>query len=154
MDGNDITGIANVPPTNSTVVNKKYLTDNYFSNSGGDGMFGNLDMNRNIVFNLENDSSLGSAVNREYFHSTFLQKSGGIMSGNIDLNQNDIINIPDAPSSNSSAINKKYVVDNYLPKTISDSINMNNNAILNIANNPSLLPAANNNMFIILFYQN
>ena len=77
LDGNDITGIANIPLTNTSVVSKRYLTDNYVSNSGGGGMFGNLGMNRNIFFNLANDSSLGSAINREYVHSTFLQKSGG-----------------------------------------------------------------------------
>ena len=112
LDGNDITGIANVPPTNSSIVNKKYLTDNYVASSSGD-MFGNLNMNRNIVFNLANGSSLGSAVNREYVHATFLQKSSGIMKGDIDLNQNDIINISDTPSTDTNIVNKKYVVDNY-----------------------------------------
>ena len=96
-------------------------------------------MNCNIIFNLANNSSLGSAVNREYVHATFFQKSGGTMSGDIDLNKNDIIHIPDTPETNSSIVNKKYVSDNYLPKSISDPIDMKDNAILNLANNSSPL---------------
>ena len=111
-------------------------------------------MNRIIVFDLANDSSLRSAVNREYVHVTFLQKSGETMKGDIDLNQNDIINIPNTLPTDTSIVNKKYIADNYLPKTISNSIDLNNNAILNLANNPSLSSNISNNMCIILFYQN
>ena len=113
LDGNDITGISSVPSTDSSVVSKKYVKDNYVNSSGGTGMVGNLDMNRNIIFNLANDSSLGSAVKREYVHSTFLQKSGGTMSGNINLDRNDITGLPNAPSTSSSAVSKTYLTQNY-----------------------------------------
>ena len=76
-------------------------------------MTGNLDMNRNIIFNLANDSSLGSAVNREYVHATFLQKSGGTMSGNINVSNNDIAGLPNAPPTGSSAVSKDYLTKNY-----------------------------------------
>ena len=78
----------------------------------------NLDMNRSITFNLANDSSLGSAVNREYVHSTFLQKSGGTMSGNINLNSNDITGLPNTPPTNSSAVSKTYLFLNYIAHSL------------------------------------
>ena len=95
-----------IPPTDTSVVSKKYVKDNYVNSSGGTGMIGNLDMNTNIIFNLANDSSLASAVNREYVHSTILQKSGGTMKGDINLNNNDINGLPSTPPTNSSAIKK------------------------------------------------
>ena len=113
LDGNDIIGISSIPPTDSSVTSKKYVKDNYVNSSGGTGMVGNLDMNRNIIFNFANDSSLGSAVNREYVNVSFLQKSGGTMSGNINLNNNDINNLPSTPPTNSSAIRKDYLTKNY-----------------------------------------
>ena len=121
LDGNDITGISSIPPTDTSVVSKKYVKDNYVNSSGGTGMIGNLDMNCNIIFNLANDSSLGLAVNREYAHSTFLRKSGGTMSGDINLNNNDIIGLPHTPPTNSSAASKDYLTKNYM----TNSVNMN-----------------------------
>ena len=122
LDGNDIKGIPSVPPTDSSMVSKKYVKDNYVNSSGGTGMTGNSDMNTNIIFNLANDSSLGSAINREYVHSTFLQKSGGTMSGNINLNNNDINNLPSTPPTNSTVISKNYLTKNYSTNTILQSI--------------------------------
>ena len=134
LDGNDITGIADNPLTDTSVVSKKYVKDNYVNNSGGTGMTGNLDMNRNIIFNLANDSSLGSAVNREFVHATFLQKAGGTMSGNINMNGNDINGLPNVPPTNSSAASKTYLFTNYLSKTSLTDLDMNNNHILGIRN--------------------
>ena len=114
LDGNDITGISSIPPTDTSVVSKKYVKDNYVNSSGGCGMTGNLDMNRNIIFNLANDSSLGSAVNREYVHATFLQKSGGTIPGDINVNNNGIIGLPNTPPTNSSAVSKDYLIKNYI----------------------------------------
>ena len=113
LDGNNITGISSTPPTDTSIISKKYVKDNYVNSSGGTGVTGNLDMNTNIIFNLANDASLVSAVNREYVHSTFLQKSGGTMKGDINLNGNDINNLPNTPPSNSSAISKDYLTSNY-----------------------------------------
>ena len=85
-------------------------------------MVGNLDMNRNIIFNLANDSSLGSAVNREYVNVSFLQKAGGIMYGDINLNNNDITNLPSTAPTNSSAIRKDYLTSNYSTNTVLQNI--------------------------------
>ena len=38
LDGNDITGISSIPPTDSSIVSKKYVKDNYVNSSGGTGM--------------------------------------------------------------------------------------------------------------------
>ena len=114
LDGNDITGISSIPPTDTCVVSKKYVKDNYINSSGGSGMTGNLDMNRNIIFNLANDSSLGSALNREYVHATFLQKSGRTICGDINVNNNDITGLPNTPPTNSSVVSKDYLTKNYI----------------------------------------
>ena len=37
LDGNDITGISSIPPTDSSIVSKKYVKDNYVNSSGGTG---------------------------------------------------------------------------------------------------------------------
>ena len=99
-------------------------------------MVGNLDMNRNMIFNLANVSSLGSAVNREYVHSTFLQKSGGTMTGNINLNNNYITGIPNTPSTNSSAISKNYLDNRLFLGYVSNpsiiDFDMNDNYIMNL----------------------
>ena len=74
---------------------------------------------------------------------TYLPKSGKKLSGDIDLNQNDITNIPNTPATNSSVVNKKYVNDNYLPKSVTESIDMGKYAILSLPDISSLSSAAN-----------
>ena len=85
---------------------------------------------------MSNDSSLGSAVSREYVHSTVLQKSGGTMSGNINLNSNDITGLPNTPSTNSSAISKTYLDNKLFLGYVSNpsliDFNMNDNYIINL----------------------
>ena len=82
------------------------------------------------------NSSLGSAVNREYVHSTFLPKSGGTMTGNINFNNNDITGIPNTPSTNSSAISKNYLDNRLFLGYVSNlsiiDFDMNDNYIMNL----------------------
>ena len=45
LNKNDVANILDTLPTDSSVVSKKYVKDDYVNNSGGTGMVGNLDMN-------------------------------------------------------------------------------------------------------------
>ena len=38
LNQNDITNISDTPPTDTSVVSKKYVADNYVSRSGGSGI--------------------------------------------------------------------------------------------------------------------
>ena len=62
------------------------------------------------------------------------------MTGNINMPQNEVLNLPDAPSRDHSAVNKKYVINNFCNTsgdTMTGVLNMGGHEITNIASNPT-----------------
>ena len=63
LSGNDITGLPNVPPTNSSAISKEYIFLNYVR----DPAALNVNINKSIV-NLKNFVIPTAAVNKKYVH--------------------------------------------------------------------------------------
>ena len=94
VNSNDITGLQNTPPTNSSAVSKAYITQNYDT----------------------------ASVIRKHVRDVYLPKLGGRLQGILDMNGRNINNIPNIPYSNSSAVNKKYVDDKTSKVTINKDL--------------------------------
>ena len=98
---------------NNHLVTKSYVDLN-LKKSGG-AMSGPVTMSGNDLIGLPDNPKYGySAVNRNYVTSNFLKLDGTVaMTGNLNMNQHKIVNLKNitSSSSNSEAVNKKYVDD-------------------------------------------
>ncbi len=102
MDDNDITNLPDTPPTDNSVVCKKYVDNEIGKITGSGGgpstsgftMTGDINMGRNEVNNLPDTPSRDhSAVSKKYVTDNFCDTSGDTMTGNLNLGGHEIINL-------------------------------------------------------------
>ncbi len=120
MSGQSITDLNPTPQNNNDAMTKSYV-DNSIALSGGLSvtgltMQGDIDMNSNEVKGLADPKNDDMAVSKGYVDSNFLDLAGGTMVGNIDMGGYEITNLLRTPTTDLSAVTKKWVTDEFPTK--------------------------------------
>ena len=120
MSGQSITDLNPTPPNNNDAVMKSYV-DNSIALSGGlfvTGltMQGDIDMNGNEIKGLADPTNDDMAASKGFVDSNFLDLAAGTMVGNIDMGGHEITNLLRTPTTDLSAVTKKWVTDEFPTK--------------------------------------
>ena len=76
-------------------------------------MQGDIDMNGNEVKGLADHTNDDMATSKGFVESNFLDLAGGTMVGNIDMGGHEITNLLRTPTTDLSAVTKKWVRDEF-----------------------------------------
>ena len=158
---------------NNHLVTKAYVDGhstnaNYLNVDGSNMMTGDLNMNEQRVKNTLDPTDEQDTVNKRYLESQlndYLKRNGqSPMTFDLNMNNHKIINLKDitSSSSNSEAVNKKYVdaeiakipsidTSNFLKKSggvMTGPISMNRNDLIGIPDNPRFGYSAINRTYV------
>ncbi len=140
MSGQSITNLNPVPQSFNDAVTKRYV-DNSISLAGGLSitgitMQGDINMDGHNVKGLVDPTNDDMAASKGYVDSNFLDLAGGAMVGDIDMGGFEIKNMLRTPTTDLSAVTKKWVTDEFPTKqevlggfTLSGSLNLSGNEI-------------------------
>ena len=148
MSGQSITDLNPTPQNNNDAVTKTYV-DNQIRLSGGLSlsgitMQGDIDMNGNEISGLVEPINDDMAASKGFVESNFLDLAGGAMVGDIDMGGYEIKNMLRTPTSDHSAVTKKWVSDEFPTKqevlggfTLTGSLNLSGNEIYGLPDTPT-----------------
>ena len=148
MSGQSITNLNPTPQNNNDAVTKGYL-DNAIKLSGGLSisgitMQGDINMNGNEISGLADPINNDMAASKGFIERNFLDLAGGTMVGKIDMGGFEITNMLRTPTSDLSAVTKKWVTDEFPTKqevlggfTLTGSLDMNKNEIYGLPDTPT-----------------
>ncbi len=148
MSGLGITNLNPTPQSNNDAVTKGYV-DNQIQLSGGLSitgitMQGDIDMNGNNVIGLSDPTNDDMAASKGYVDSNFLDLAGGAMVGDIDMGGYEIKNMLRTPTTDLSAVTKKWVSDEFPTKqevlggfTLTGALNLSGNEIYGLPDTPT-----------------
>ena len=120
MSGQSITNLNPTPQNNNDAVTKSYL-DNSIALAGGLSisgitMQGDINMDGNEISGLVDPINDNMAASKGFVESNFLDLSGGTMVGKVDMGGYDITNMLRTPTTDLSAVTKKWVTDEFPTK--------------------------------------
>ncbi len=120
MSGQSITNVSSVPQSFGDVVTKKYVDDSIGLAGGlsitGLTMQGDINMSGHNVTGLDDPTNDDMAASKGYVDSNFLDLAGGTMVGDIDMGGYEIKNMLRTPTTDLSAVTKKWVSDEFPTK--------------------------------------
>ncbi len=148
MSGQSITNLNPVPQSFNDAVTKKYVDDSISLAGGlsitGITMQGDIDMNGNEISGLADPTNDDMAASRGYVDSNFLDLAGGAMVGNVDMGGYEITNMLRTPTTDLSAVTKKWVSDEFPTKqevlggfTLTGALNLSGNEIYGLPDTPT-----------------
>ena len=140
MSGQSITNVNWVPQSFGDVVTKKYVDDSIGLAGGlsitGLTMQGDINMSGHNVTGLDDPTNDDIAASKGYVDSNFLDLAGGTMVGDIDMGGYEIKNMLRTPTTDLSAVTKKWVSDEFPTKqevlggfTLTGALNLSGNEI-------------------------
>ena len=119
MNNNEIIKLGS-PTTDNSAVSKKWVTDHVSGssiNTSGFTMTGNIDMGGFSVTGLKSGSVGNTAALSSNTIDTwglqFLKRNGGTLASNLNVNNYELTGIGN-PTTDKSAVNKKWVNDNFM----------------------------------------
>ncbi len=143
--------IANLNPTLQNfneAVTKKYVDDSIGLAGGlsitGITMQGDIAMSGHDVTGLSDPTSDDMAASKGYVDGNFLDLSGGSMVGNVDMGGYEIKNMLRTPTTDLSAVTKKWVSDQFPTKqevlggfTLTDPLDLSGNEVRGLPDIPT-----------------
>ncbi len=159
MSGQSITNLNPVPQNFNDAVTKRYV-DNSISLAGGLSitgitMQGDINMDGHNVIGLSDPTNDDMAASKGYVDSNFLDLAGGTMVGKIDMGGYEITNMLRTPTTDLSAVTKKWVTDEFPTKqevlggfTLSGSLNLSGNEIYGLPDVPTTDNSATSKKYV------
>ena len=159
MSGQSITNLNPTPQNNNDAVTKGYV-DNQIRLSGGLSlsgitMQGDIDMKGNEISGLVDPINDDMAVSKGFVESNFLDLAGGTMVGNVDMGGYEITNMLRTPTTDLSAVTKKWVTDEFPTKhevlggfTLSGSLDLSGNEIYGLPDVPTMDNSATSKKYV------
>ena len=148
MSGQSITNLNPVPQNFNDAVTKKYVDDSISLAGGlsitGITMQGDINMSGHNVTGLSDPTNDDMAASKGYVDSNFLDLAGGAMVGDIDMGGYEIKNMLRTPTTDLSAVTKKWVSDEFPTKqevlggfTLTGALNLSGNEIYGLPATPT-----------------
>ena len=148
MSGQSITNLNPSPQSFNEAVTKKYVDDSIGLAGGlsitGITMQGDINMSGHNVTGLSDPTNDDMAASKGYVDSNFLDLAGGSMVGNVDMGGYEITNMLRTPTTDLSAVTKKWVSDEFPTKqevlggfTSSGALNLSGNEIYGLPDTPT-----------------
>ena len=148
MSGQSITNLNPVPQNFNDAVTKKYVDDSISLAGGlsitGITMQGDINMSGHNVTGLSDPTNDDMAASKGYMDSNFLDLAGGAMVGDIDMGGYEIKNMLRTPTTDLSAVTKKWVSDEFPTKqevlggfTLTGALNLSGNEIYGLPDTPT-----------------
>ena len=159
MSGQSITNLNPTPQTNNDAVTKSYV-DNSIALAGGLSisgitMQGDIDMNGNEISGLADPINDDMAASKGFVESNFLDLAGGTMVGNIDMDGHEITNLLRTPTTDLSAVTKKWVTDEFPTKqevlggfTLTGSLDLSGNEVYGLPDVPTTHNSATSKKYV------
>ncbi len=159
MSGQSITNLNPTPQNNNDAVTKSYV-DNSITLAGGLSitgirMQGDINMDGHNVKGLVDPTNDDMAASKGFVESNFLDLAGGTMVGNIDMGGYEITNMLRTPTTDLSAVTKKWVTDEFPTKqevlggfTLSGSLNLSGNEIYGLPDVPTTDNSATSKKYV------
>ena len=159
MSGQSITNLNPTPQNNNDAVTKRYV-DNSIKLSGGLSvtgltMQGDIDMNGNEISRLADPINDVMAASKGFVESNFLDLSGGTMVGEVDMGGYEITNMLRTPTTDLSAVTKKWVTDEFPTKqevlggfTLAGSLDLSGNEIYGLPDVPTTDNSATSKKYV------
>ena len=148
MSGQSITNLNPVPQNFNDAVTKKYVDDSISLAGGlsitGITMQGDINMSGHNVTGLSDPTKDDMAASKGYVDSNFLDLAGGAMVGDVDMGGYEIKNMLRTPTTDLSAVTKKWVSDEFPTKqevlggfTLTGALNLSGNEIYGLPDVPT-----------------
>ena len=159
MSGQSITNLNPTPQNNNDAVTKGYV-DNSISLAGGLSisgitMQGDINMNAHNVVGLSDPTNDDMAASKGYVDSNFLDLACGAMVGNVDMGGYEITNMLRTPTTDLSAVTKKWVTDEFPTKqevlggfTLTGALNLSGNEIYGLPDVPTTDNSATSKKYV------
>ena len=159
MSGQNITNLNPTPQNNNDAVIKSYV-DNSISLAGGLSvtgltMQGDIDMNGNEISGLVDPINDDMVASKGYVDSNFLDLAGGAMVGDVDMGGYEIKNMLRTPTTDLSAVTKKWVSDEFPTKqevlggfTLTGALNLSGNEIYGLPDTPTTDNSASSKKYV------
>ncbi len=148
MSGQSITNLNPVPQNFNDGVTKKYVDDSISLAGGlsitGITMQGDINMSGHNVIGLVDPTNDDMAASKGFVESNFLDLAGGTMVGDVDMGGYEIKNMLRTPTTDLSAVTKKWVSDEFPTKqevlggfTLTGALNLSGNEIYGLPDVPT-----------------
>ncbi len=148
MSGQSITNLNPVPQNFNDAVTKKYVDDSISLAGGlsitGITMQGDINMSGHNVIGLVDPTNDDMAASKGFVESNFLDLGGGTMVGDVDMGGYEIKNMLRTPTTDLSALSKKWVSDEFPTKqevlggfTLTGALNLSGNEIYGLPDTPT-----------------
>ena len=159
MSGQSVTNLNPKPQNNNDAVTKGYV-DNQIKLSGGLSltgitMQGDIDMNGNEISGLVDPINDDMAASKGFVESNFLDLAGGTMVGKVDMGGYEITNMLRTPTTDLSAVTKKWVSDEFPTKqevlggfTLTGALNLSGNEIYGLPDVPTTDNSATSKRYV------
>ena len=159
MSGQSITNLNPTPQNNNDAVTKSYV-DNSIALAGGLSisgitMQGDIDMNGNEVKGLADPINNDMAASKGFVERNFLDLAGRTMVGNIDMGGHEITNLLRTPTTDLSAVMKKWVTDEFPTKqevlggfTLTGPLDLSGNEIYGLPDVPTTDNSATSKKYV------
>ena len=159
MSGQSITNLNPVPQNFNDAVTKKYVDDSISLAGGlsitGITMQGDINMSGHNVIGLSDPTNDDMAASKGYMDSNFLDLAGGAMVGDIDMGGYEIKNMLRTPTTDLSAVTKKWVSDEFPTKqevlggfTLTGALNLSGNEIYGLPDTPTTDNSATSKKYV------
>ncbi len=159
MSGQSITNLNPTPQNNNDAVTKGYV-DNQIKLSGGLSitgitMQGDIDMNGNEISGLADPINDDMAASKGFVESNFLDFAGGTMVGDVDMGGYEITNMLRTPTTDFSAVTKKWVSDEFPTKqevlggfTLTGALDLSGNEVYGLPDVPTTDNSATSKKYV------
>ncbi len=148
MSGQSITNLNPTPQSFNDAVTKRYVDDSISLAGGlsitGINMQGDINMSGHNVTGLSDPTNDDMAASKGFVDSNFLDLAGGAMVGNIDMGGYEIKNMLRIPTTDLSAVTKRWVSDEFPTKqevlggfTLTGALNLSGNEIYGLPDTPT-----------------
>ncbi len=159
MSGQSITNLNPTPQNSDDAVTKGYVDDQIKLSGGlsitGITMQGDIDMNGNEISGLGDPSSDGMAASKGFVESNFLDLAGGTMVGNVDMGGYEITGMLRTPTTDLSAVTKKWVSDEFSTKqevlggfTLTGPLDLSGNEVYGLPDVPTTDNSATSKKYV------
>ncbi len=159
MSGQSITNLNPVPQNFNDAVTKKYVDDSISLAGGfsitGITMQGDINMSGHNVIGLVDPTNDDMAASKGFVESNFLDLAGGAMVGDVDMGGYEIKNMLRTPTTDLSAVTKKWVSDEFPTKqevlggfTLTGALNLSGNEIYGLPDTPTTDNSATSKKYV------
>ena len=159
MSGQSITNLNPTPQNFNDAVTKKYVDDSISLAGGlsitGITMAGDIDMSGHNITGLSDPTNDDMAASKGYVDGNFLDIAGGAMVGDIDMGGYEITNMLRTPTTDLSAVTKKWVTDEFPTKqevlggfTLTGALNLSGNEIYGLPDVPTTDNSATSKKYV------